>query len=186
METSSAEPLHPNLARLAAAYDALVGQYAQGELTADEVNGRIAALVARDDAGLLWSIDPVTAAWRYRTRSGEYRQAQPPTSGVATPTAFDFSQGGAPSASNPDDRVDFYTVDQSLLQGPGSLLGATYTTPPPRRRTWSRRTLYFVVGLLLGVLVIFATHFLAPASTPASPTLPTVASIPAHTPPPTT
>lgn len=115
-------PLHPNLARLAASYDEIFERWTQGRMDAAQARNEISSLVARDDEGVLWSIDPDSGSWLRRTRTGELIPDTPPTYGYATPTAHDLSPAGG---FNPDSRISFHKVDDGLLHAPSSLAGST-------------------------------------------------------------
>ena len=55
--------LHPNLAKLAAAYDEILDRIARGQVTSVAARAEIAQLEARDDQGVRWNIDPDTGEW---------------------------------------------------------------------------------------------------------------------------
>lgn len=116
------QPLHPNLAKIAAAYDDIYRRFSLGQLDARRAQAEIAALVARDDEGVMWSIDPESGDWRRRTRTGQLVVDNPPGFGLATPTAADVSGGGD---FNPSSHISFVEVDQGLLTPPDPLTGAT-------------------------------------------------------------
>lgn len=139
-------PLHPNLARIAARYDEIVGEFNSGRVSALTARDRIEALTARDDSGVEWSINADDGTWRYRTLDGEFRVAEPPMWGMATPTPRDF---GSVKGSDVDERIEFHEIDDSRFEG--SLTGATrrQTTNP---RGASLRVLVPSVVLVLGVL----------------------------------
>lgn len=118
-----AAPLHPNLARIAAAYDNVVERYASGVLTAAQAKAELNSLQARDDQGVVWAIDPHTGDWRRRTRAGDWVLDRPPAYGLATPTAHDLSN--ATGTFNPDSRILRSLVDESALAANGNLAGAT-------------------------------------------------------------
>jgi len=117
------KPLHPNLARLAASYDEIIERYANGALSAAAARAEIATLVARDDDGILWSIDPDSGQWLRRTRSGDLVPGEPPSYGLATPTPHDLS--GDTGSFRPDSRIDFHKVDDELLYSPSQFTGVT-------------------------------------------------------------
>lgn len=142
-------PLHPNLARLAAAYDDVMERYARRQLTPGQARDQILALVARDDNGVLWSISPDTGRWQYRNSRDELVAAEPPAYGFASLTAHDLGSGH--DIYNPDRRIGFYEVDDSLLHAPGSLAGSTRVTP---RRTLPRRALLVAAAVILAVAAL--------------------------------
>ena len=113
-------PLHPNLARIAAEYDQIVSSYQQGQIAAHQAAAKIAALAAKDDAGVEWSIDPVSGTWRYRTIDGRFLEAEPPAWGLSAATPQDLGTRGRPDQ---DVRITFHEVDESKFRG--SLHGST-------------------------------------------------------------
>lgn len=145
-------PLHPNLARIAAEYDEIVGLFQRGQMTATQANAKIQALVARDDAGVEWSIDTATGSWQYRSTTGEVLAGDPPTWGLAGATPRDF---GSLHGKDPDARVDFHEVDESRFSG--SLHGSTRRVEPnDRNRPLNARSLVGVSAVLALVVAIVA------------------------------
>lgn len=118
------EPLHPNLARIAAAYDEVQARASRGEISAVQARAEIMHLVARDDEGVLWSIDPSSGQWLRRTISGTLTPDTPPSYGVATPTAHGLTRRPT-GVFNPDSRLLLSDVDEASLLGSRSLRGAT-------------------------------------------------------------
>lgn len=102
------EPLHPNLARIAAAYDDIHRRFSVRQIDADGARAEILALQARDDEGVIWRISPDDGSWLRRSRDGQWNPGTPPTSGLATPTAHDLSRD--PNLFNPDRNITFDTV----------------------------------------------------------------------------
>jgi hypothetical protein len=125
---STPQPLHPNLARIAAKYDQIIERYGRGEITAAQARAEVSTLVARDDEGASWLINPDTGGWLRRNRSGELVTAVPPTYGLGTPTPHDVSPG---SAFNPDSRIDFHEVSDELLYSPNHFAGSTRVSRVP-------------------------------------------------------
>jgi hypothetical protein len=144
-------PLNPNLARIAAAYDDVMASYRAGQITPQEARRRVLALVARDDNGLEWSINPDTGRWQYRSQFGEYVTAEPPAFGVAGFTPADLGAG-----NRNDDRITLIEVDQSALSSPGSLRGSTMfgAAPAPRHRRRSLVLLAAGAMLLVGLVTL--------------------------------
>lgn len=137
--------LHPNLARIAASYDLIVERFRRGELSAQEADTHIRSLVARDDDGVVWSIDPSSGAWLRETVSGEQVQDTPPGYGVVTVTPFDVSD--PQGVYNPDHRVRFAPVDESRLLGEGSLRGSTRRRDPrPQAAGFDRRRVFIAAA----------------------------------------
>lgn len=161
------EPLHPNLARLAAAYDEIFERWSRRELQPSEARGQIMALVTRDDQGVQWRLHPDTGVWQRQTIHGDWVEGAPPTYGLATPTAHDLSAG---TAANPDGRLALHAVDESLLYGPQSLAGATRRPQLEHQARGLRerltRTHVLIAALVLVVLVgaaaLTLSHHAAP------------------------
>jgi hypothetical protein len=158
------DSLHPNLARIAAAYDHIVERFRRGELTPLAARAEILALAARDDEGTIWSIDPDTGAWLRRTVLGDVVPDTPPTYGLPTVTPFDLSHN--PGAFNPDERIHFAPVDESTMLAPNSFRGATRRTVVAARRSWvtvpawarQRRTHLVAVVITVVVLAFAWSH----------------------------
>ena len=134
-------PLHPNLARLAAAYDVIVEDHRCGRITSREARGRISALVGRDDTGLLWTINPDTGKWSFRNLRGDLVEADPPRFGIASPTPAEL---GAASGVDLDQRLTFFEVDPE----PFRLPPVPGTQPVSRLRGAARWTSVNIAGLL--------------------------------------
>lgn len=179
------QPLHPNLARLAAAYDEICVRWSRGELNAADARGQIAALVARDDTGVHWQLNASDGKWQFRTRTGEWRKGEPPTYGYASVTPHDLTRAG--QGFNPDSRISFYEVDESLLYPPTSLAGATRRPQEGKGSSFVERFLStpaqrIAAGVLLLVLLVLAFLLLrsdaevapapAPVPAPAAPAAP--------------
>lgn len=139
------QSLHPNLAKIAAAYDDIHRRFTLGQLDARRAQTEIAALVARDDEGVLWSIDPATGDWRRRARNGQLVADNPPGFGLATPTAADVSGNGD---FNPSSHIAFIEVDDNLLTPPDPLSGAT------RRNLVSVQASPAPIGRVLRILAV--------------------------------
>jgi hypothetical protein len=176
----ASQPLHPNLARLAAAYDEIIERFSNRQLSPTQARSEIMRLIARDDNGVQWSIDPDSGEWRYRNFKGDLVVSDPPAYGFATQTAHDFSRN--PNAFNPDSRVDFQEVDESLLYAPTSLAGSTR-----RPREDSAKSL--LAGsrskalLALAALAVVVGGFLAVSNlTDEEPADPAAPSAPVETP----
>ena len=138
-------PLHPNLALIAAAYDDVMQAFRAGLLSAAEARRRVLTLVARDDSGLEWSINPDTGQWQYRSHFGELVNANPPAYGVVGFTPADIG-GGEPAES----RVALYEIDQRTLYTPGQLRGAAMLGAGPAGAPRRARRLLVVAALVLG------------------------------------
>ena len=101
---ASTEVLHPNLAIIAAKYDAIQQDFARGLITPQEAQARIRRLEARDDQGVTWVISPSDGRWYRRTVDGRLVPDTPPRSGIHTPSPFDVSQPN-PDVANPYTRI---------------------------------------------------------------------------------
>lgn len=138
-------PLHPNLARIAARYDEIATDVTSGRISSVEGRRRIGTLVAKDDNGVEWSIDPESGAWRYRSLNGRFVPADPPMWGMASATPRDF---GSQHPVDVDQRLEFHEVDESRRTG---LAGATrrkvHTDATARRR----RRAYVIAAVLVAV-----------------------------------
>jgi hypothetical protein len=164
------QPLHPNLARLAASYDEIFERFSLNRLNAAQARVEISALVARDDDGILWSIDPDSGQWLRRAISGKLVPSTPPTYGLATATAHDMSQSS--NAFNPDSRVAFVRVDEDLLHAPSSLSGATrrpLAAAPPRAAVVGSRQLRWIAAVCAVAVVVGLWSLTRPDGGPASP-----------------
>lgn len=122
--------LHPNLARVAAAYDEIVDRMSRNVISPAQAFSEIAQLEARDDQGVRWSIDPQSGDWVRKTFTGDQQYDTPPTHGYATPDAFAYNPDSA--AYNPNLQIQLTEVDPALTHGPSQLAGATRTVRPAR------------------------------------------------------
>jgi hypothetical protein len=148
-------PLHPNLAQIAAAYDDVMQSFRAGLLSPVEARRRVLTLVARDDNGLEWSINPDTGQWQYRSHFGELVSANPPAYGVVGFSPADIG-GGEPA----EGRVALYEIDQRTLYTPGQLRGATMLGERPAgARRGPRRVLVIAAAVLgAGLLAVLAAQ----------------------------
>lgn len=144
--------LHPGLARIAATYDQVVLDFQQGRIGAPEARRRILALVARDDNGIEWSIDPDTGHWRYRSTWGDYLPGEPPAYGVR-PLSPSALGSGEPSAI--DARLSLHEVELSLLAPSTGLAGSTIV-----QRTQRTRRLAIPARQIAGALLVLAVALL--------------------------
>jgi hypothetical protein len=139
MPTQGPKPLHPNLARLAAGYDEIFGRYAHNQISAAQAQAEIATLIARDDEGTEWGLDPTNGSWRRRTVAGNWVNDEPPTYGLATPTPHDVSPG---TAFNPNQHIEMNRVSDEMLYAPNQFAGATRAPrqyiPDPYDSWWRR------------------------------------------------
>ncbi|MBU6200622.1 MAG: hypothetical protein KJS90_01325 [Acidobacteria bacterium] len=125
-----------------------------GRIPPAEARRRVLTLIARDDNGLEWSIDPDTGGWQYRNQFGEMTSANPPAYGVAGFTPADLGGG-----RGDDPRVRLYEVDQDALRSAGQLRGSTSITENtvghrPSVRGVRRSALIGLIVLLVGALLV--------------------------------
>jgi hypothetical protein len=150
--------LHPNLARLAAVYDDIIERLGRRELNNTQARAEMLTLIARDDNGTQWRISPTDGTWQYQTRFGDWVAGTPASYGYATPTAFDVSRGS--TAVNPDKRISFQAIDESLLHAPDALAGATrrivLNPPDPWHRRMLATTSQRTVALVAVVAIALA------------------------------
>lgn len=153
---SDRRPIHPNLARLEAAYDQIVEQFRRGELDKDAARAEMSKLVERDDNHVAWTISPEDGEWYRRTIDGRLVRDDPPTYGMATPSAADVSAGR--NADELISRVDRFEVDEQQMLNPDGLTGATrrerladQTDQPQTTPLW----LWMVAGITVLALLRF-------------------------------
>jgi hypothetical protein len=108
--------LHPNLARIAAAYQQILGRLSRDELDLVHAHSEIRDLIARDDQGVQWTINPRDGGWLFLSRNGEWMPATPPRSGFATMTPHDLREmnGETPVAYNPDWDITLTKVEPAV------------------------------------------------------------------------
>lgn len=127
--------LHPDLARIAERYQRIRSQQLQGQMSAARAAQALAELVARDDTGTMWQINPRDGGWMYLGRDGRWKPGEPPKSGLATATAFslDRAAGHAPRWDNPDHAITWTepqdVTDPWALAVHGDRPTRTYTRP---------------------------------------------------------
>lgn len=174
--------LHPNLARIAVEYDDARNRCIQRRISEAQFRREAEALVARDDEGVQWTIDPQTGQWMYLDRRGERVPGTPPTAGVVTPSAYDLTRDR--STANPDSQLMVEAVDLRSSDPVQGLRGITYQQSAPRPeprvleqavtavRSDSRLRLLLALVVLLGValalfLVLGGDDPAPPAPVPA-------------------
>ena len=96
MTTPAPNGLHPNLARIAAAYDSILEQMERQQITVPGARAKIAQLEARDDQGVIWSIDPDSGAFVRKTAFGDMEFDTPPSHVAAENTSMTRSSVSAP------------------------------------------------------------------------------------------
>lgn len=165
--------LHPSLARIAVRYQRVRLLRIQGQLTDIQAAEQLGELVARDDHGIMWMINPADGGWLYMSRDGSWRPGVPPESGLATANAFslDRAAGGDVRLDNPDLAITWTEPEVSTDPWEEQVRG-----PQPRRELNRPRWVY---PALVTVAVVVAAWFLfvrdsgtsdeaPPASTPAA------------------
>ena len=115
--------LHPNLARIALRYDETINKFNEGQLDAKETLAILQTLVARDDNGVLWAINPQSGSWVYKNMNNEFVVGQPPVYGIAGLKAIDLD---SKARFDNDWNISNIEIDQSLIYPIGSLNGSTY------------------------------------------------------------
>jgi hypothetical protein len=146
--------LHPNLARLAASYQQILGRLNRGELTLPHAHAEIRELIARDDEGVQWTINPRDGGWLFLSRNGEWMPAKPPASGFATMTPHDLRAmaNDVPVAYNPD-------WDLALVQVAAPASGLVGSTRRSTRISFDTRDVKFrvaIVAVFVAALVALA------------------------------
>lgn len=141
--------LHPNLARIAFRYQDVAGRYARGELDPATANREIQELVARDDQGLAWTINPADGGWLYWSRAGNWVAGNPPTSGLAGLSPHDLTNPG--DITNPDHSLTMRKVDDNGT----SLVGSTRRKAKSLRPVQRPRWVYPAIAVVAVLVVIF-------------------------------
>jgi hypothetical protein len=148
--------LHPNLARVAVEYQRVCERYARREIDETAANREIRNLIARDDEGVAWTVNPRDGGWVYWSVRGEWVGGEPPRAGVASLSAYDFRGPGEVDA-NPDREIRFQVVGDN-----GDLLaGSTRREAAQERPVQGVRFLYPVIAavlvcaLAIGTLLFF-------------------------------
>lgn len=111
------ESLHPALAQLATTCRKIISLYNGGRLSVEETRRQLAELVARDDDGVLWTLD-AGGSWLRRTLAGEWVPGVPPSYGLLPPTPTEL--GGV---LDPGSETYMIPVDEIAFAKPGSLVG---------------------------------------------------------------
>jgi hypothetical protein len=156
--------LHPNLARIAVAYDMVISRLGRGEMSDARALQEIQALVTRDDQGVQWSINARTGRWQRKELTGVWVEAVPPEFGLRTATPLDFAPDGS-LGFDPESQVRLVEVDLARINSSASsLTGATLRPQlPAARKRWGR----WVLGAaLIAVLAAVALTWW-PGSGPA-------------------
>jgi hypothetical protein len=141
--------LHPNLARVAVAYQDLVQRFAYGRIDATQASVQARELVARDDDGVMWTINPRDGGWLRCSAFGEWAPGEPPRHGFTTLSAWELS-----GRTGVDTALVFEVVPDSAPEG---LRGATRLKVSRERRTanMSRPSWLYPAVLVLAVAGLF-------------------------------
>lgn len=91
--------LHPNLARIAVSYQDIAKSYANGSIDAATATVRARELVARDDTGVMWTINPRDGGWLRCLHNGTWVPGEPPREGFANLTPWQLYGTGGPDHS---------------------------------------------------------------------------------------
>lgn len=162
--------MHPNLARIAASYQQILGRISRGEIDLVRAHGEIRELVARDDQGVQWTINPRDGGWMFLSRNGQWMPADPPREGFATMTPHDLREMNQqmPVAYNPDWDI---TMEKATAQH-----GATHATalvPGSKKRVRILVAAMAAIGLAILVWAVAShkTEMIAPGPIVPAPTV---------------
>lgn len=142
--------LHPNLARIAASYQEICDRFGRGTIDTAQAALEIRDLVARDDDGVQWTINPRDGGWLFCSKQHGWQPGMPPQSGLATLTAHDLSDrhsAGSQMHYNPDADISWTEVSD---EDGRTLAGATRRVehqPAGEQRT--RRTVVLLVAVAI-------------------------------------
>lgn len=152
--------LHPNLARMAAAYDDIMERFARNQITKEDARYRISNLVSRDDQGVQWCISPDDGQWYRQTVGGRLVKDTPPQAGVGTYSGWELSGGGDP-LSDPRLRVVDNKVDPRSLTDPHTLAGSTSRVvrgEADDNNRASKNIWWFIVFSLFAIIAVVAIY----------------------------
>lgn len=145
--------LHPNLARIALRYDETINKFNEKQLDSKQTLSILESLVARDDNGVLWAINPVTGGWVYKNVNGEFVTGQPPVYGIAGLKSIDLDDKA--NLDN-DWNISKIEIDQSLIYPIGSLNGSTYLEN--LKDSKKKIELSYLVGIVFLLIVVYITY----------------------------
>lgn len=147
--------LHPNLARIAASYREICGRLERGQVDLTRAHVEIRELVARDDDGVQWTINPRDGGWMYLARTGQWTPGEPPRSGYATLTPHDLraQAGDLPVGYNPD-----WELSATVVKEPqsNSLRGSTRRPQGQDQKAKGRQRWLLIIGAVVVVLALVA------------------------------
>lgn len=167
--------LHPNLARIAAAYQELTQAYADGRIDAHQATMFVRELVARDDEGTQWTINPRDGGWLRFTRNGELVPAAPPQLGVATLASWELS-----GAKSQDGAITYTPAAHPADVVAGSMRNGTHRAARKRRRVESiSRPRWVYPAMVVGALLVSGFALLGAIDDGGAVPTPGQATIPA-------
>jgi len=137
--------LHPNLARIAAAHNDLVERYRNHQITTIQAQTEASELIARDDMGIRWRINPTSGQWEHETQTGQWKQGAPPQQGVASLTPQHFGSINH-QVFDPDNFIVFLEHDPPAD-------GIYQTVPQTGQGPVSKPKPFLRVGLMLLVMI---------------------------------
>lgn len=161
--------LHPNLAKSAAAYDELHERLERGQVSSSAAIKEAAELIARDDEGVRWRIDPTVGGWTRETLDGAWVVDTPPSYGLATTTPHDLTPNSR--AFHPERYVELGGVDEETRPLTSYYDGGNVAAP--RTRKGGLWILVAVLVLAAGGLWWHEDHLAAPV-TPTTVTTTTI------------
>jgi hypothetical protein len=191
--------LHPNIARIAAAYDIILEELSSRQISVAAARAKIAQLEARDDDGTRWSIDPDSGQFVRKTALGAEEYDTPPRVGYQTHDAFSYtnpnphvprSPGQGPRVEDPNSRLEMFTArmgDSALTTPPAGLVGATRGARPRQRGKGASALSKFwalpaaakaAAAAAVVVVVVFVTVGLGGSEEPDVPPAPAPAQSP--------
>ena len=151
------EPLHPNLARVASEYDTIMSIFSRGEITPQQARNLILSLVARDDNGVIWSLDPDTGTWFYRNKDNKKVTANPPTIGVKSYTPKDL---GSVGGRNIDNKITHIEIDKDFLHSPLRYSGTTYRSINTSLLKSKKILIFFTTSIFAAIFFVSYILFL--------------------------
>jgi len=124
------QALHPNLATLAMQYDEIMDNFKKGRIKKEKTFSLLNNLIARDDNGCIWHINPSSGAWEYRNVQGKFIPSEPPTFGYKNINVKDFY---------PNDHltISYVPIDEGKLYHASSLQNSTRLINDSRKNLFS-------------------------------------------------
>jgi hypothetical protein len=161
-------PLHPALARVAVNYQRIRGDAARGLITTDVAAERLSALVARDDHGVMWTINPADGGWMFLNQYKAWESGQPPVSGVATATSYTLDRAAGQGArwENPDHSVTWTDAEPTGSEWEGKLINKK------EEFAWKRPKWLYPTLMLFGMIGLLIFFILPKVTSDTEPTPP--------------